>query len=423
MSEKISRIFDLDEYKPYKNAWESRYKTLELRQSYYDGSVYRRVRKQIARMGMLGPGVEKLYAGIKPLYLPLSRAVDVDAGIIPGDWVLDEMVPENLAEAMAQIFAWSKWNTDGVLYVHYGAEMGVSGLKISDLREQKKVIIKPVDPQRFMLVASNDYDATPGMSIYLETRMDAEDDYEYAEVVTPDEIRTYRNAESYGFGDRDPVTPNELGFVPYVEVRHIETGKSLGECTFQKAIDLLDEVNQLASYLADIIKKHAEPQWAAFGVDPSDLVKSGDKVWFFPGKATDAKPLVAQIDIAGVLAFIQEIAKNVDGALPELAFDELKSKTQIATATLELQLLELVLKIKRCRPNYDDGLTQALRLAGRAGQSMGLPDIAVLDNDVLAFDEKRPVLPLDPVTEMELEQMQINLERERSLVINEGMGL
>ena len=35
---------------------------------------------------------------------------------------------------------------------------------------------------------------------------------------------------------------NPLGFVPYVEIRHIETGDEWGESTFEKAMALLDEV-------------------------------------------------------------------------------------------------------------------------------------------------------------------------------------
>ena len=97
--------------------------------------------------------------------------------------------------------------------------------------------------------------------------------------------------------------------------------------------------------------------------------------------------------------------------MPELAFDDIKRKDQIATATLELQLMELVLKIKRIRPNYDQGLADALRLAGRAGSTMQLPGIAVLDSEQLSFDANRDVLPLDRQTSIALELQEISLEQ------------
>lgn len=413
----INSIFDLKEFKKYARSWNTRVKELTRRASYYDGTIYRDMRDNL---GWLAP---RLYRGIKPLYLPLSQAVDVDAGIIPGGWKLPEDEPkaELWQRAIDQVFDWSKWDTDGVLYVHYGAQYGVSGLHVADLRENGMVVVQPVDPLLFMLVDENLYTDNADMAIWVE-KIPAEDgtDYEYAEITTPDLIRTFKNGKPNGFQDREPEYKNELGFVPYVEVRHLETGKPLGECTYQKAIPLLDEVNEIASHLADIIKKNADAQWAIFGAEPSDMEHGSEVVWFFP-QGADAKPLVPGIDIDGVLSFVQEIANNVREALPEKAFEDLQKKDQIATATLELQLMELVLKIKRVRPNYDRGLTTALQMAGKAAKTMSLSEIAVLDDPGLRFDPERDILPLDEKTQIELETAQLELDQlKNSMMITEG---
>ncbi len=409
-------IFKLDEFKQYERQWQNRVAELNRRASYYDGSVYNAARKQL---DWLAP---RLYKGIKPLYLPLSRAVDVDAGIIPGGWELppDEPNAETWQSAMDTVFDWSNWDTDGVLYVHYGALYGVSGLRISDMRNEGMVIVQPVDPMLYMLIDKNMYTPDVQMALWVERRTDGMgEDYEYAEVITPELIRTYKDGQPESFDEREPEYKNELGFVPYVEVRHIETGKPLGECTFQKSIDLLNEVNEIASYLADIIKKNADAQWAIFGAEPSDLQHSGEVVWFFP-QGADAKPLVPGIDIDGVLEFIKEISANVNASLPELAFDDLRRKDQIATATLELQLMELVLKVRRTRPNYDRGLTQALRMAGRAAATMGLSEIAVLDDEELRFDDQREILPSDPEQLIKIQMMELELEQLQNATIIEG---
>lgn len=399
-------IWELEEFKPWRARWQARGEELRRRAAYYDGSIYAGHRR---RLGLLGP---RLYRGVKALYLPLSRAVDVDAGIVPGGWPLAPEASRHAA-GVRRVFAWSGWATDGVLFVHYGAVYGVSGLKVADLREAGRVLVKPVDPTRYMLVGMGTYDSTPQMAICVEKRTGPDgEEFEYAEVIDTERVRTFADGEPAGFDGRTPEYANALGVVPIVEVGHIETGAELGECTFQKAIPLLDEVNELASYLADIIKKHAEPQWAVLGAEPSDLVKSGDNVWFIPG-AGDAKALVAPIDVAGVLSFVQEIRDQVHGSLPELAFDDLKQKTQIATATLELQLMELVLKVKRVRPNYDHGLAVALRLAGLAAATMGVGEVAGLFDEGLAFDPERPVLPLDPVTALKVERLKLDVERRR----------
>lgn len=420
MAESESTIWGLEEFKPYSAQWGMRQNLLAYRRAYYDGTIYANVRERFEQLGTLQASLgPRLYRGTKALFLMLSRAVDVDVGIIPGEWALDEdEAPATWEPAIEQVFAWSDWATDGPLYVHYGAQYGITGLKVCDVREPaeaRRVLIKPLDPSCFLLVRSGQYDTTPRMAIIVEQRCDdGADEYEYAEVIEPTRVRTYRNGEPYGYDGRESEYSNELGFVPVVERHHMKTGGEHGECTYEKAIPILDEVNELASYLADIIKKHAEPQWAIIGAEPSDLTKSGDNVWFVP-TGGDAKPLVAGIDIGGVLAFIQEVAKNAHDALPELAFEELKSKTQIATATLEIQLMELVLKIKRVRPNYDHGLADALRMAGKAAKSMGLTELAVLDDELLAFDCDRPIIPLDRMSQIALEQAELSLEQQRAI--------
>lgn len=414
----IKSIFDLEEFKPYKAEWNSRLNTLSTRAKYYDGTIYSEAR------GLLGWLAPRLYGQIKPLYLPLSKAVDIDAGIIPGEWKLPEDDPKTKAwqKAIDTVFDWSSWDTDGVLYVHYGAQSGLSGLKIADLRKSKRVIIQPTDPTLFMLIGMGMYDDSPDMALFIEKKTDElGKDYEYAEVITPQTIRTFKNGIPAGFDDRESEYKNELGFVPYVEVRHIETGKPYGEATFQKSIPLLDEVNNLATDLAKIIKKNADPQWAVIGAEPSDLEHGSDSVWFLPSDA-DVKVLVPGIDIAGVLAFIQEIAKGVKESLPELAFDDLKARDQVATKTVELQLMELILKIKRTRPNYDRGLTTALKMAGRAAKQMGLSEIGVLDDEELMFDAKRAILPPDEMAQIQLETARLELEQLQNATIDEGAG-
>lgn len=404
----MKSLFDTTEFRRYAAVWNARLTTLNKRKSYYDGSVYKKVQTQL---GWLAP---RMSGGIKPLYMPLARAVDVDAGIIPSKWELEDGVPENIRTARDLVFGWSRWKTDGVLYVHYGAEYGVSGLRIADLRDEKRVVVQPVQPVNFMLVRENEYSDDPTLAIWVETKTDEEGkNYEYAEVIDAKEIRTFWNGEPYRFDGRPEHYPNELSFVPFVETLHLETGDPLGECTYQKAIPMLDEVNILATDLAQVIKKHAEPQWAVIGAEPSEMKHDGDVVWFIPAGG-DAKILVPDIDVEGVLKFVQEIKSAVKESLPELAFDELKNKDNIASATVELQLLELVLKINRIRPNYDEGLESALRMAGRAAATMGLSEISVLDSEALQINSERQVLPIDRETEIRIEMEELALEQERA---------
>lgn len=413
----METLWDNPEFKPYASQWHHRHKELDRREGYYDGSVYKGIKKAFGDLGVLTP---RLYKGIKTLYLHLFRAVDVDAGLIPGGWTWEEGAPPAWESARKQVFDWSKWRTQGVLYVHYGAQFGLSGIKVADVRDMSQIQLVPCSPEYFMLVPTSSYDPTPSMAFWLEHREIDGEKAEYAEVITSDMVRIFVNGKPAPMDGLEAEYPNDLGFVPYVEIKHKETGDELGEATYQMAIPLLDEVNELASYLADIIKKHAEPQWAISGAEASEMVKSGDNVWFLPAGAK-AEPLVANVDIGGVGEFLDRIDANVKSSLPELAFDELKSKTQIATATLEIQLMELTIKIKRCRPNYDQGLIDALRMAGRAAATMGLGDIVALDDEALTFDEKRPVLPVNELDKIALENAKMGLEANRRMASGDGM--
>lgn len=421
----MASLFDLDEFLQFQMPWQARVQELKRRRSYYDGSIYKQAMEQIQ-----GPAGAYLQQKIRPLYLPLAEAVDVDTGIIPGGWAWPDpetregVTPAQVnawAMARRQVFDWSSWATEGVLYVHYGAETGLSVLRIADLRDRNQIQIAPADPATVLLVENGQYDSTPAMAIVIEERMFDGEKKEYAEVIDPETIRTFVAGQPAGIDGRDPEYPNELGFVPFVEIEHKKTGRKYGECTYQRTIPMLDEVNRTATDLAKNIKEHGTPQWVVIGAgEASDLHKAGDLIWYIP-ESGDVRPRVAQLDISGALAFIEAIAANVYASLPELAFRELISKDQIATATVELQLMPLILKIKRSRPNYDQGLVDALRLAGQAAASMNLSEIAVLDDENLALDPDRPILPPDPMDAINLELAELNLEMQRSLASGEGM--
>lgn len=410
MSEKTGTIFDIEEFKPYQKRWNLRQKELSLRASYYDGSVYRGI-NEIA-IWSLGPRAVK---EIKPLFLPLSRAVDIDAGIVGGDWLFppENIEPKSARWGMARdvLFDMSRWDTKGVLYSHYGALYGVSGIRVADVREENpRIELQPARPTCFMLGYTGEYTDQPAIAFWIEKREDAQGVYEYAEAITPSTIRTYRDGIPFGFDERDPEYKNEQGIVPIVEIFHIDDGTEFGECTYQKAILPLNEVNTMATRLSEIIAKNADPQWTITGAEPSDLKRGSSVMWFLPEGAA-VNPVLSNIDISGVMEFIKEIKNAVYESLPELSFDELRKAGQIATQTLELQLMELVIKIERVRPNYDRGLVTAMQMAGRAAASMGLNEITPLGDDDLILDPNRPILPQMPQDKITLRMSEIELEQ------------
>lgn len=410
-------IFLLPEYKPYAVLYQKRQATFNRYRRYYDGTIYEDAPYKMAH---------KLYAQTKAILSFLGRAVDLDAAFVPGvneAWQLKEGTPAAIIAAQSQLYEWSSWDTAGDEWLEDGATTGEAYIKIvpddSNPNTSPIVRMERLKPELVMLCKHVDPHTQARYDIALIVDKNAigpdGKPYEYAEVISPTEIRTYFNGLPFGYNDNPDTYPNPLGFVPVVRA------KNDAECrpTFAKCLPQLDSVNELASYLNDIIGRHAEPQWAAFGADKGDLVKSSDNLWFFPN-GSDLKAILAQVDVAGTLSFLQEIKGETKSNLPELAFDDLRAKDQIATETLAIQLVELDAKIWKMRRRYDAALADAHLLSSMAGAIYGIREVAPL----LAphqFNAKRPVRPVTEEELIRLETSRLSLALMRRSMGGEGM--
>ena len=410
----VKSIFDHEEFKPYRQRYTTRRQRALRRRRYYDGSIYDDGMFKLAH---------KLYAQTKSLFALLARAVDLDVALIPGvmgPWDLGEDVPEAIRQAQATLYEWSSWDVEGDDWLEDGATTGEAVIKVVPDLDERIVMLQRLKPEIALLVGGHlDRESGERLPLALIVDPQATDSdgaaYEYAEAITPAEIRTYRDGAPQGYDGNPDRYPNHLGFVPIV------WAKNDSECrpTFAKAQPQLNSVNELASYLADIIGRHAEPQWAAKGVEEGELVKSGDNVWFLPAGA-DVEAILATIDIAGTLEFIREVKLETKSNLPELAFDDLRAKDQIATETLSIQLMELDAKVWRMRRRYDAALVEAHVMAATAAAASGIPDLSAL----LAphqFDYKRPVRPISRLDQIREEEAELALEAQRSIFSGERL--
>lgn len=407
-------IFQLPEFKGYEGRFNSRLNTCLQYRRYYSGKQYDDSAYKLAH---------KLYAETKSLLSFLARAVDLDVGIVPGvmdPWTLAEGTPQAIIDAQKTLYEWSSWDTEGDSWLEDGATCGVAGLKIVPYLDLRQVQMKRLKPELYLLTKHVDPQTQTIVDLALIVDRSATDGdgktYEYAEAITPAEIRTYWNGAPHGYNGNPDRYDNPLGFVPVVETHND------AECrpSFARALPQVDSVNEMASYLGDIIGRHVEPQWAAFGVEEGALNRSGHNTWFVPNSDAKIEALLAEIDIEGTLKFVQEIKGETKSNLPELAFDDLRAKDQIATETLEVQLIELDVKIWKMRRRYDAGLVDAHKMAALAAIASGIPDLAVL----LAphgFDWQRPVRPKSRLEEIREEEAELNLELLRSASSPEGM--
>lgn len=408
-----STVFQLPEYKPYQGRFNHRAVTFRQFRSYYDGTIYDDSGFKLAH---------KLYAQTKALLSFLARAVDLDVAFVPGmmaPWQLAEGTPKKVMDAQKTLYEWSSWDTAGDEWLEDGATTGEAMIKIVPDAEMRRVQMQRLDPAICLLTKHFDPETQSTVDLALivdRSQTDSEGKtYEYAEAITPMEIRTYWDGAPHGYNGNPDRYPNPLGFVPVVRA------KNDAKCrpTFAKALPSLNSVNELASYLNNIIGKHAEPQWAAMGVDQTDLVKSGDNIWLFP-TGSSLQAVLAEVDVAGALAFIQEIKGETKSNLPELAFDDLRAKDQIATETLEIQLVELDAKIWKMRRHYDAALVDAHTMAAMAATVYGFGELATL----LAphsFDYKRAIRPVSRLEQIRTEEAELNLALLKSATGGDGL--
>lgn len=411
MSKKeITSIFDIDEFSHLADAYAARKNRAFRFWQYYKAEIY-----LSSASGLTAAINQRISDSILPLFTPLARAVDLDVALIPGGWQLDDESAD-LQEPVDLIFRQSRWPIEGSLFVKFFCAMGISGLYVvaSDITDADTFILQSLRPDEFIIEPAGPFDHVPAMAILIELSVVDDEGMEKATVIEPDQIRIFEN------GERLSTDNNPLGFVPVVECIN-DPGDGRGEPVFENAVKPLDQVNLQATHLANIIQKHVEPQWAAIGAEPGDLEKSGDVVWFFP-EGSDVKAVLASVDFDGVLDFIKEMKLEVKESLPELGLSKLVGIERVAAATIELQMAEAVFKIRHLRQAIDLCVADALRLAGRAMTALNLQTpIAGLDTKELAFDADRPVLSLDALTRLQIEQAQINTSLQRSALQQERL--
>jgi hypothetical protein len=403
-------VFDtVDDLAIYKDRWNQRCAHYQLQRAYYAGTAYDELPELVKAL--------KLYSGIRQIFGPLRRAVRVDVAKVPGGWAIDPgnpddgrpAVPAEVAAAVRQVRAWSKARATYSRAVLHGAVAGEFGLMVVDDRAAKTAQIVALRPDE--VVTGTLSDGTPFGLIVKPGLADRAGRYEYAQLITPTESRTYRNGELHGYDGRRPEEPNLLGFVPVLLSPFLAGENGIGENAFAGAAELLNRVNDAASQALDVIQRNAEPLTVFSGVsdvqfDPANNAITLDKA--------DAKAytLVPNLVIDHALALIDKVLQEFKNVLPQLLFDQLMSRNDLAYDTVLTLLSELIDHVGDARTHVDDAIEMAERWALIAGQQMGV-FAAGLDPALHRLDPDRPVIPPPPGQRIALEAQRVGLDGAR----------
>lgn len=381
-------IFDsLADIQPYAAAWRQRRAHYGLLRSYYKGTAYDDWPELIKAM--------KLYSGIRQIFGPLRRAVRVDVAKVPGNWTLGPEVPAALQAPITQLRTWSHYRATYSQAVQRGAVAGEFGLLVIDDQIARQVRLVALRPDEVVL--GELADTTPFGLIVKPGLVDRRGRYEYAQLITPELIQVYRS------GALELDQPNMQGRVPLLLSPYIAGEDGVGENAFAGTAELLDRVNDATSQSLDVVQRNAEPLTVFSGVADVEFDPESNAITLSKAEAK-AYTLVPSLAIDHALQLIDKVLGEFKNLLPQLIFDDLRSRNDLAYDTVLTLCSELIDHVGDVRTHVDAAIVQAEQWALEAGTQMGL--WGQLPIEAHALDLERPVIQPTPGQRLSLEAQQ-----------------
>jgi hypothetical protein len=332
---------------------------------------------------------QKLYKHIRSIYNPVARLIDLEVAKVYGgaiDWTGDlrtGAIPvvgadEALIQAIIRLLKWSNFGSSKSLYVRQGATTGDSFLHVIDDLERQRVRIEVLDPSR---VIECTHDPVGNVKHIVISYMDVDEKdkpFRFTLEIDGARFRTYKDDALFSFyrginGEPIDSWDNPYGFVPVRHVRHKDVGLDYGVPSFFGSLSKINELNDQASLLNDNIRKTVNVTWALIGgvmsgTRDGDPNKRDDVLTIQIPAGGDVKPMVANLDIAGVVSAMEKLTSEIEHDMPQLSLQSIRDKNGDATGVAIRNLYnDAVGLIEEIQGNYDAGLIAALQM----GISMG----------------------------------------------------
>ncbi len=362
------------------------------------------------------PGV---YAKLRAVFNQVTKIVDVDARFAMGERLQVQAEPE-VERALNRLWEWSDLQQDKYLLARYGACCGDAFIKVVDNRPwELNPNPDPETPVRLNVLPPDA--VAPRYDPHDRRRMLAcKIEYIHGrdihkEVITREEILLYDPRDPNRVAAR---YPNPLGFIPIVHIRNLDIGEEFGLCSFHNLLPTVDAVNELASFLFDIVRVYADPVIIGRGMERGALRKQTvdeagrpvATVWWIPNPDGSFEFLEWKGNLPDVLAFLDRVQASIERNTPELTLSGLRERQDLSGYSLSLHLVELVRKINEMRGNYFTGLEKANRMALRVLEMQGNGEFGDGAHRIIAD----PVLPVDDERQLKALQMESQVLRIKS---------
>ena len=360
-----------------------------------------------------------LYAKMRSIFNQITKIVDTDARFAMGERLQVQAEPE-VEGAINRLWEWSDFQQEKYLLCRYGACCGDAFLKVVDNRAWE--LNPDPDPEAPVRLNVLPPDAVaPRYDPHDRKRMLAcKIEYVHGrdihkEVITPEEILLYDERDP----DRVVATyPNPLGFIPIVHIRNLDIGEEFGLCSFHNLLPTVDALNEIASFMIEIVKLYADPVIIGRGMERGSLRKQTvdadgrpvATVWWVPTPEGSFEFLEWRGNLPDVLAFLDRIQAVIERSTPELTLSGLQDRSDISGYSISLHLIELVRKVEEMRGNYFTALERANRMALRILAMQGKGEFADMSHRIIAD----PVLPVDDERQLRVLQMENQVLRIKS---------
>lgn len=360
-----------------------------------------------------------LYAKMRAIFNQITKIVDTDARFAMGERLQVQAEPE-VEGAINRLWAWSDFQQEKYLLARYGACCGDAFIKVVDNRPWE--LNPDPDPEAPVRLNVLPPDAVaPRYDPHDRKRMLAcKIEYVHGrdihkEVITPEEILLYDERDP----DRVVATyPNPLGFIPIVHIRNLDIGEEFGLCSFHNLVPTVDALNELASFMLEIVKLYADPVIIGRGMERGSLRKQTvdaegrpvATVWWVPTPEGSFEFLEWRGNLPDVLAFLDRIQAVIERSTPELTLSGLQDRSDISGYSISLHLIELVRKIEEMRGNYFTALEAANRMALRILEMQGREEFGDTSHHIIG----EPVLPVDDERQLRILQMENQVLRIKS---------
>lgn len=379
----------------------------------------------------------KLFKHMREVFNCITQAVDADARFVMKEVLRFNCEDEKHSDLLDQIWKFSNIQSHKYKLVKYGANLGDCYIEVRELPQKpwaRLIVLNSED----MWINYNPHDQElmdSAHQTYIFWDAQAKKHKRWHRIWYSDRIETYideRLVEEFSM-------PHNFGQVPIVHIKFLDIGEAQGLHTWHNVQSQVDAVNELGSYVSQILYRYADPTLIANGPNKPEKLVKGDGNIFFVGMEGDLRMLEYSGNVLpNALQFIQDLKADIHNSLPELSLAKIQTIGQLSGYAVSLYLADLLAKIDEVRGNFANGIEWASALALKVANKSSLA-VDEFDSEIvfesalpedlvekwnhystkigLGVESRRGIMKAEGLTEEEIEEKlaEIKAEMEESM--------